>query len=69
MSDTNVAPADSPRCDELEQDLRPNEAELLREMLRAIRSLRYGSVVLTVHDGRLVEIQKTERIRLSSLKT
>ena len=39
------------------------ERELMSEILRALRSMRYGSVVLTVHDGRLVEIQKTERIR------
>ena len=39
------------------------EAELLHEVAVALRSIRYGSVVLTVHDGRIVELNKTERIR------
>ena len=31
--------------------------------MRALRTIRYGSITLTVHDGRLVEIHKTERMR------
>ena len=46
-----------------EQDLSPSEQELLREVALALRTIRYGSVVLTVHDGRIVEMNKTERIR------
>jgi len=45
------------------QDLTTNERELLREVALALRSIRYGSVVLAVHDGRIVELNKTERIR------
>ena len=44
------------------------ERELLQEVLRALRVIRYGSVVLTVHDGNVVEIQKIERIRKASGK-
>jgi hypothetical protein len=44
------------------------EQELLNEIIRALRSIRYGSIVLTVHEGRLVEIQKTERIRSAGMK-
>jgi len=44
------------------------EAELLREFVRALRTIRYGSVILTLHDGRIVEIQKTERIRRNGSK-
>lgn len=39
------------------------EQALLAELIRALRTIRYGSVVLAVHDGRLVEIHKTEKIR------
>lgn len=39
------------------------EGDFLRELVRALRVIRYGSIVLTIHDGRIVEIQKTERIR------
>jgi hypothetical protein len=49
-----------------ERDLSPSERELLREVALALRGIRYGSVVLTVHDGRIVELNKTERIRKNS---
>ena len=46
-----------------QKKLSASESELLREVELALRTIRYGSVVLTVHDGRLVEVNKTERIR------
>jgi hypothetical protein len=49
-----------------QQDLSTSERELLREVALALRGIRYGSVVLTIHDGRIVELNKTERIRKSS---
>jgi hypothetical protein len=51
----------------LEQELSATERELLREVILALRSIRYGSVMLTVHDGRIVELNKTERIRKTSV--
>jgi hypothetical protein len=56
MTNTSLSP--------LEEGLSENERELLRQLIGALRSLQYGSVNLTVHDGQLVEIQKTEKIRL-----
>jgi hypothetical protein len=45
----------------------PNHERIAHdEVLRTLREMRYGTVQLTVHDGRVVEIQKTERIRLVS---
>jgi hypothetical protein len=35
--------------------------ETLRELLRG---LRYGTLELTVHDGRVVQIERRERVRL-----
>jgi hypothetical protein len=46
-----------------QKGLTAGENELLREITLALRTIRYGSVVLTVHDGRIVELNKTERIR------
>ena len=46
-----------------EHGLSTSERDLLREVVLALRSIRYGSVVLTVHEGRIVELNKTERIR------
>ncbi len=45
------------------ENLSAEEQALLHELVYALRAIRYGSVVLTVHDRRLVEIHKTERIR------
>lgn len=47
--------------------LSPSELELFSELLRAVRTIRYGSVNLTFHDGRIVEIHRTERIRFSAI--
>jgi len=49
-----------------ELELSTDERQLLEEVLLALRTIRYGSVVLTLHDGRIVEISKTERIRRGS---
>lgn len=49
-----------------QHDFSASERELLREVALALRGIRYGSVVLTVHDGCIVELNKTERIRKSS---
>lgn len=35
--------------------------ETLRELLQG---LRYGTLELTVHDGRVVQIERRERVRL-----
>lgn len=41
-------------------------AALLLQIERAISALRYGSVEITVHDGRVVQIERTEKIRLAN---
>lgn len=45
------------------ESLSIEERELISEVVRALRSIRFGSVSLTIHEGKLVEIQKTEKIR------
>lgn len=40
-----------------------DERELVRQVFHALRTIRYGSILLTVHDGQLVEINKSVRIR------
>ena len=49
----------------LENLLRPEEKELVRQLVQDLRSIRYGSIVLTMHEGRLVEVSKTIRVRKS----
>jgi hypothetical protein len=51
--------------DDLASDigLSPDEEKLLREAIRSLKSVSYGSIVLVMHDGHLVEVTKTVRIR------
>lgn len=37
---------------------------LLEQIERAIQSIRYGSVHITIHDARVVHIEKVEKVRL-----
>jgi hypothetical protein len=50
---------------DLETALSSNESQILRELAEGIREIAYGSIVLVVHAGRLVEVSKTVRIRAS----
>ncbi len=45
--------------------LRDNEKKMLASIFRAITSIRYGSVEITVHDSKVVQIDKTEKIRFN----
>ncbi len=38
----------------------------LEPLLDAVRQLRFGSVELTVHDGRIVQIERKEKLRLET---
>jgi hypothetical protein len=46
------------------QELQPEEAQVIRLILRAIREIRYGSVQIVIQDSKVVQIDKVERIRL-----
>jgi len=36
----------------------------LELVIQQVGSLRYGAVEIVVHDGRVIQIEKTERLRL-----
>ena len=55
-------------AESVEAGFSEQEQPVLRELLRTLRGIRYGSVVLTVHDGRVVEIHRTEKIRMAGPK-
>lgn len=40
------------------------DSEIASEILAALRGLRYGSIVVTIHDSKVVQIEKTEKVRL-----
>ena len=42
------------------------DGELTRQILTALDKIRFGSVEIVVHDGRIVQIERRERVRLAS---
>ena len=44
----------------------PLPRPLLRALLQALASLRYGAIELTVHDGRVVQLERREKVRLDT---
>lgn len=43
--------------------LEDTEAKLAERIVHALRGLRYGSVEIVVHDGRVVQFERRERVR------
>ncbi len=41
------------------------DQRVLEEIARALSSLRFGSLEITVHDGRVTQIESKKKIRLS----
>ncbi len=40
------------------------EGDLVRQILAAIEGIRFGSVEIVVHEGRIVQIERREKVRL-----
>jgi hypothetical protein len=56
-----MASPDAPReFEPLTQD----EQEVILEVVRLLRKLRFGTVLLVVQDGKVVQIEMAEKIRL-----
>ncbi|MCB5207664.1 YezD family protein [Methylovorus mays] len=41
-------------------------ADVVQEILRAVEQLRFGAVEITVHDGRVTQIERREKVRFSN---
>jgi len=39
-------------------------SEIEQQILRAVKSIRYGSVEIIIHDSKVVQIDRKEKIRL-----
>ena len=48
----------------LQQKAQTDTSELIRQILAAIQSVRYGQVQIIIQDSRVVQIDKTEKLRL-----
>ena len=42
---------------------------VLKELLEAIQSLRFGSIEITVHEGNVTQIEKREKLRFNNAKS
>jgi hypothetical protein len=45
---------------------KPPEPEWLAVVRTHVESLRYGIVQLVVHDGRVTQVERTEKVRLAA---
>lgn len=41
------------------------ETRIVEKIAEAIKQIRYGSVEITIHDSRVVQIEKKEKMRLT----
>ena len=47
------------------ETLNKQNSSLVQELLSAISSLRFGSIEITVHEGRVTQIEKREKVRFT----
>jgi hypothetical protein len=45
------------------RDLRP----VIREIVRALRGVNYGSIEVVIHNSRVVQIERKEKIRFDKI--
>jgi len=49
----------------LHKEEKQKTSNILEEILRAIEQVRFGSIEITVHEGRVTQIERRERIRFN----
>jgi hypothetical protein len=52
-----------PYASELDKERSP---DIEQQILRAIKNVRYGSVEIIIHDSKVVQIERKEKIRLDN---
>lgn len=60
MATTSVLPADPLPAQDPALQFPP---ALLHELRQALRSIRFGSIELVIHDGRVVQLERCEKVR------
>ena len=46
-----------------------DEQKVVQQVLTALKGMRFGTVQVTVHNGRVTQIDKIERIRVAKEET
>jgi hypothetical protein len=49
-----------------QETMLPMPAELLHALEQALRSIQYGTIELVIHDSRVVQLEKREKVRAKS---
>jgi hypothetical protein len=49
--------------------LRESEKELLVDLIRSLRDIRYGHIQITVHDSMVTQIDRTQKLRIGKSGT
>jgi hypothetical protein len=44
----------------------PLPPALLRELLHALQTIRYGAVELVIHEGKVVQLERREKVRIET---
>jgi hypothetical protein len=44
-----------------------NIDDIVQQVAKAIQTLRFGSVEITIHDGRITQIEKREKLRIGTV--
>ena len=42
-----------------------HNAEIYQKLTRYIKEIRYGSIVVVIQDGKIVQIEKNEKVRFT----
>jgi hypothetical protein len=50
----------------LDDDTLPLSPALLRELRRALLAIRYGTIELVIHEGRVVQLERREKVRFDT---
>lgn len=49
--------------DPAEDNALPLQPELLRELREALKSIQFGTIELVLHEGRVVQLERREKVR------
>jgi hypothetical protein len=63
-ADEPNVPADAPAPPSNASALDADELEVIRRVRDSLRSIRFGTVLIVVQDGKVVQIETAEKIRL-----
>lgn len=40
-----------------------SDSKVAEEIIKAVREIRFGNIQITIHDSKVVQIDKTEKVR------